>query len=148
METGLNYFGARYYSSDLSVWLSVDPMADLYPSMSPYTYCVNNPVRCVDPNGEEIVISESVDDQGNKVVNIKFTAALIDRTGYLGEKSKISDKEMETYKTAIAQSIQNPYSGTTVTGKQIGMVCSNYNKQMLNYGLLRTMSERKRGGCR
>lgn len=43
---------------------------------------------------------------------------------------------------------QNPYSGTTVTGKQIGMVCSNYNKQMLNYGLLRTMSERKRGGCR
>ena len=25
-ETGLSYFGARYYSSDLSIWLSVDPM--------------------------------------------------------------------------------------------------------------------------
>ena len=53
-ETGLSYFGARYYSSDLSIWLSVDPMADKYPSLSPYTYCANNPVRCVDPNGEDI----------------------------------------------------------------------------------------------
>ena len=26
-ETGLSYFGSRYYSSDLSVWLSVDPMS-------------------------------------------------------------------------------------------------------------------------
>ncbi len=53
-ETGFSYFGARYYSSDLSVWLSVDPQASKYPSLSPYTYCANNPVRCVDPNGEEI----------------------------------------------------------------------------------------------
>ena len=55
-ETGLSYFGSRYYSSDLSVWLSVDPMASKYPSLSPYVYCANNPVKVVDPNGEEIVI--------------------------------------------------------------------------------------------
>ena len=30
-ETGLSYFGSRYYSSDLSIWLSVDPMSDKYP---------------------------------------------------------------------------------------------------------------------
>ena len=53
-ETGLSYFGARYYTSDLSIWLSVDPMAAKYPSLSPYTYCANNPVKLVDPNGEEI----------------------------------------------------------------------------------------------
>ena len=53
-ETGLSYFGSRYYSSDLSVWLSVDPMAAKYPSLSPYVYCANNPVKVVDPNGEEI----------------------------------------------------------------------------------------------
>jgi len=54
VETGLSYFGSRYYNSDLSVWLSVDPMSDKYPSLSPYTYCANNPVKLVDPNGEEI----------------------------------------------------------------------------------------------
>ena len=47
-------FGSRYYSSDLSIWLSVEPMSDKYPSMSPYVYCANNPVKLVDPNGEEI----------------------------------------------------------------------------------------------
>ena len=55
VETGLSYFGSRYYSSDLSIWLSVDPMSDKYPSFSPYTYCANNPVRCVDPNGDSII---------------------------------------------------------------------------------------------
>ena len=55
-ETGYSYFGARYYTSDLSVWLSVDPMSDKYPSLSPYVYCANNPVKLVDPNGEDVVI--------------------------------------------------------------------------------------------
>ena len=55
-ETGLSYFGARYYSSDLSIWLSVDPMSDKYPSLSPYVYCAYNPVKLVDPEGETIVI--------------------------------------------------------------------------------------------
>ena len=54
LETGLSYFGSRYYSSDLSIWLSVDPMAAKYPSLSPYVYCANNPIKLVDPNGEEI----------------------------------------------------------------------------------------------
>ena len=53
-ETGLTYFGARYYSSDLSIWLSVDPMSDKYASLSPYNYCANNPIKLVDPNGEEM----------------------------------------------------------------------------------------------
>ncbi len=53
-ETGLSYFGSRYYSSDLSVWLSVDPMSDKYPSLSPYTYCADNPVKLTDPDGRWI----------------------------------------------------------------------------------------------
>ena len=56
-ETGLSYFGSRYYSSDLSIWLSVDPMSDKYASLSPYNYCANNPVKLVDPKGEDIVIT-------------------------------------------------------------------------------------------
>ena len=34
-ETGFDYFGARYYSNSLGVWLSVDPLAEKYPSLSP-----------------------------------------------------------------------------------------------------------------
>ena len=53
LETGFSYFGARYYDSDLMTgWLSVDPMADKYPSLSPYAYCAWNPVKLVDPDGE------------------------------------------------------------------------------------------------
>ena len=52
-ETGYSYFGARYLESALtSLWLSVDPMSDKYPSISPYAYCTWNPVKLVDPDGE------------------------------------------------------------------------------------------------
>ena len=63
-ETGFSYFGARYYDSDLMTgWLSVDAMADKYPSLSPYNYCAWNPVKLVDPDGEEI--SPIYDTDGN-----------------------------------------------------------------------------------
>lgn len=53
-ESGFHYYGARYYWSEvLTGWLSVDPMADKYPSISPYAYCAWNPVKLVDPNGME-----------------------------------------------------------------------------------------------
>ncbi len=52
-ETGYYYFGARYYNSDLSIWLSVDPMSDKYPSLSPYNYCAWNPMKLVDPDGND-----------------------------------------------------------------------------------------------
>ena len=59
-ETGLSYFGARYYDSDiLTGWLSVDPMADKYPNISPYAYCAWNPIKLVDPDGEEIVFEDN-----------------------------------------------------------------------------------------
>ncbi|MDR1006170.1 MAG: hypothetical protein LBL74_04825 [Bacteroidales bacterium] len=56
-ETGFGYFGARYYYDYLSIWLSTDPLADKYPSLSPYVYCANNPIKLIDPNGKEIWIN-------------------------------------------------------------------------------------------
>ena len=61
-ESGFHYYGSRYYSSELSIWNSTDPMADKYPSLTPYNYCANNPVKLIDPNGKEIWI---VGDDGN-----------------------------------------------------------------------------------
>ena len=31
-------------------------MSDKYPSLSPYVYCADNPVKLVDPEGEEMEI--------------------------------------------------------------------------------------------
>jgi len=59
LETGYSYFGARYYDATLSIWLSVDPLSDKYPSMSAYMYCAGNPVMLVDPDGREIELSDS-----------------------------------------------------------------------------------------
>ncbi len=50
-ETGLYYYGARYYTPELSIWLSVDPLSDNAPGWSPYRYGFNSPVRFTDPNG-------------------------------------------------------------------------------------------------
>lgn len=51
METELSYFGARYYSPELSEWLSIDPLADKAPGWTPYRNGFNNPISFVDPNG-------------------------------------------------------------------------------------------------
>ena len=49
------YFGARYMDHELmTMWLSVDPMSDKYPGISPYAYCAWNPVKLVDPDGREV----------------------------------------------------------------------------------------------
>ncbi|MBI2416894.1 MAG: RHS repeat-associated core domain-containing protein [Ignavibacteriales bacterium] len=35
----------------MGIWYGVDPLADKYPGLSPYNYCLNNPVNSVDPDG-------------------------------------------------------------------------------------------------
>ncbi len=51
-ETGLYYYGARYYDPKLSMFLGVDPKLDNYPSWAPYNYCLLNPIKNIDPKGE------------------------------------------------------------------------------------------------
>lgn len=50
-ETGLSYFGARYYNPKWSVWLGVDPEFAKAPNWTPYRYGFNNPIRYTDPDG-------------------------------------------------------------------------------------------------
>lgn len=51
-ESGYGYFGARYMDHELmTMWLSVDPMANVSPNISPYHYCHWNPIRLTDPTG-------------------------------------------------------------------------------------------------
>ncbi|MDI9576486.1 MAG: RHS repeat-associated core domain-containing protein, partial [Bacteroidota bacterium] len=80
-ETSYTYFEARYYDSELSGWLSVDPMSDKYPSLSPYCYTADNPVVLVDPNGTSI---SEFDENGNYLGTKKdnwFHNTFFGRTG-------------------------------------------------------------------
>jgi RHS repeat-associated protein len=58
-ETGLDYFGYRYYGSTLGRWTSTDPLLDFKRNVSEpqawnqYQYCINNPLNRTDPNGQQ-----------------------------------------------------------------------------------------------
>ena len=75
-ETGLYYYGARYLDPAVARWLSVDPMWENDPDKTPYNYCLNNPVKLVDPDGRRDIINaetnehQYVDDNVNRVIQI------------------------------------------------------------------------------
>ena len=66
-ETGLYYYGARYMNPVASIWYGVDPLAEKYPNMGAYTYCLGNPVKLVDPDGQAV---ETVWDAANVAIGV------------------------------------------------------------------------------
>jgi RHS repeat-associated protein len=54
--TGLYYYGARYYDPTIGRFISADPIVPnpANPqSLNRYSYCLNNPLRYVDPSGHQ-----------------------------------------------------------------------------------------------
>lgn len=73
-ESGFHYYGARYYWSEvLTGWLSVDPMMDRYPFISPYAYCAWNPIVLSDPDGDSVILSDDARIIHEKYYNINKT---------------------------------------------------------------------------
>ena len=60
-ETGLYYYGARYYDPRLSLWMSTDPMQEKYPWITSFCYTFNNPIKFIDPDGNDY--DEIIDDK-------------------------------------------------------------------------------------
>lgn len=96
-ETGLYYYGARYYDPKTYVFLGVDPRADSVPGMTPYRYCFNNPINITDHSGEgeDGFIStwdESTQTYDKKKVN-NFGG---DKTNFIEYKGGPLDSQMQT----------------------------------------------------
>lgn len=76
-ETGFYYYGARYYNSKFSIWLSVDPLAERHPDENSYIYCGNSPVVFIDPDGRDRIYSSTgrfIKDDGKStnLIRIRF----------------------------------------------------------------------------
>ena len=146
-ETGLSYFGSRYYSSDLSIWLSVDPMAAKYPSLSPYVYCADNPVRLVDPDGESVWI---IGDDGRRY-QYKNDGLLYcsDGTLYQGDdafarSSQSSLKELQskspTANNILSNFVENESNDIEIKKKvdDVGFVFDGYSTTKYDNGESKT----------
>jgi RHS repeat-associated protein len=61
MQHGLNLydFSARTYDPAIGRFTTVDPLAEKYYPISPYAYCLNNPVMYVDRDGRDIRIANN-----------------------------------------------------------------------------------------
>jgi len=116
-ETGLNYFGARYYDSDIGRWTSVDPLADKYPGYSPYNYSLNNPLKYIDPNGEfaiPIVVWAAVEI----AASIGFTAYIHDKLsgtdGFGARQVNIGNPTTTSPSTEISGTVNLEHPGTFI----------------------------------
>ena len=54
-------FSARYYDPFTCRWTTQDPLAEKYYSLSPYTYCANNPQNMADPEGKSTCVIQTSD---------------------------------------------------------------------------------------
>ncbi|HMQ47186.1 MAG TPA: RHS repeat-associated core domain-containing protein [Saprospiraceae bacterium] len=61
-------YGFRIYHPGLGRFLSVDPLADEYPSISPYAYVANNPINAIDPDGRDYIL---LIDHNTQTVTVK-----------------------------------------------------------------------------
>ncbi len=85
-ETGLYYFGALYYNPHISLWMSVDPLAEKYPSISPYAYVANDPIMFIDPDGRDIVLPKGTSTKDTYTILGNLQKLTIDKLVYSTEK--------------------------------------------------------------
>lgn len=77
-DFGLGWYdyGARFYDPAIARWISVDPLAEMVGSFSPYHYTFNNPISFNDPTG---MMGESIT---TNVVNEETGEELFINDGY------------------------------------------------------------------
>ena len=145
-ETGLYYYGARYYTPELSLWLNVDPLSDKYPSLSPFIYCAGNPIRLIDPDGRDIdgvtydkktkefSYTHDAEERGTKAyINARMTT----KSGQRGIMKMVHSKRTFTINiTDKPMFVGNENGGL---GRVLGYVdgdnlyfSTNYNKDLSN----------------
>jgi RHS repeat-associated protein len=80
-ETGLDYFGARYYGSRVARFTAVDPVLNIPASLTDpqrwnrYAYGLNNPLKLVDLDGRDAVWVTNSDGTSTLVIPVSISGA-------------------------------------------------------------------------
>ena len=130
-ETGLYYYGARYMNPRTSLWYGVDPLAEKYVSTGCYVYCIDNPIRLIDPDGTHWVEDNKKRIVWNEGITNKEQAAAAGLI-YRGKSYQRFFINNETYAVkreqytqgrrliiSKAQKYRMDFSGKVVTAKQL-----------------------------
>ena len=85
-------YGARAYDAALPMWTSIDRQAESYYATSPYAYCLDNPIRHSDPDGNSVwtKAGKAIYKIGHQVARNGFSA-LNQADTYLSTISDITD---------------------------------------------------------
>ena len=81
--TGLYYYEQRYFDPKRSIFLSVDQLEEKYPSISSYAYVANNPIKYIDPDGNEVTNPNSLVVNNSRLINkvADLNQLIVQRTG-------------------------------------------------------------------
>ena len=104
-ETGLYYYGARYYDPKLSLWISTDPLQEKNILFSSYCFTNNSPINIIDYNGEDGV---RIVNDNDRTITIKANYYVVTSSQpYRDSNGKI--KELKGYSSKDIQ-IMNDYN--------------------------------------
>lgn len=113
-------YGMRVYDNRIGKFLSVDPLADDYPSWSPYPFAMNRPIDGIDLDGLEW---KSVKDDNGNVTDYKYVGYDKNGTPLAGSESGgMVQKGNVTYMYGSEVLARNPETGTKYSRATLSIV--------------------------
>ncbi len=114
-ETGLYYYGARYYDARSSIWLSVDPLTEQGPEYSPYCYTFNNPINLTDPDVRWPFPTGPII---NPIYTVKFVKFIKSASNRIAQQAKSAWNSATNYVKSVERNMHGIdfYSGSGENG--------------------------------
>ena len=137
-ETGLYYYGARYYEPRLSLWLSTDPAQEKTLHLTTYNFSQNNPINYIDADGLwslKIKFGFSLD---TGFLGLKLMGIVGSIAPFGGAKQELSiyftiDTDNHDYGFGVSHTTTNYEYSYDLNGGFVGVSSSREKKTILDW---------------